>query len=268
MLTQILLIAGVILIMASMMVLWSYAKLIRRRKAAKGQVLCIFRSVAGDYAFEFCPYKGPYVYRYGEVKGKQPKETQLGKEVYTLRQSEPSYFVSSERVQERDEETGKTKIVNRQIVMTASQVKERVGSNGDARLERRTVSRGHVLYPIMGGSFFDPQINVPVAEFIEGFAPEVSTISVALEEFRNDPNVSSNMMGNVVDEKLTKLAAWFSSYIDELRQELSKMINPQILYILLAIMAIMVLVCCGLVWSTRSQLAEVLALVKSGSGTP
>jgi hypothetical protein len=146
----------------------------------------------------------------------------------------------------------------------ASEIQKRVeaqlSTSWDTLISKSMSSRGHILYPVImppnKPGMLQSQVALPVAHFIENCTLEIDPVSVALSKFEADPLYNAAMVGSIVDQRLLELAAWFSSYIDRLEQQLIKMINPNILYILLGLTMLFSLISLYFGFSQRSTIAK------------
>jgi hypothetical protein len=238
-----------LLVIVAMLILFipmnSYVKLYRRRKNTKGKMFCYFRKPSGGVEVELCLVKGKCVYRGQDdyKKLKEPKDvlndTRVGHEVYYLKKAENEAF--------------RTKDGKIHSKREWAELKEK-----DDTLEGEMIATGrpHIRLPLFAGGFWEPQVDVPVAEFVEGLTLEVDCVTVALGEFGADPQYNTAMSGSILDEKMTKLWTWWSEYVEALEKQLAQKINPTILYALLIGLAIGVIVCVGLVYTMKGSISN------------
>ena len=247
-----------------------YSQFLRKKlqKETRFKVWCLFHTPAGGKSFELCPVRGVYVFR-NTRKGEEPKSikggdaNRLGRDVYTL--AIPNYktmqVIASGNGSSAMEDTEEDEFIGAGMATQAKLKKGKI-SVAEQKAITRAVrvnlkNRSQVMYPLNGGGMFSPQMPVPFAEFIEGYSPEVDPVSVALGQFTADPIFQSDLVGNILDEKLTSLAAWFSNYIEQLQRQLAKMLNPNVQLIVFGVMALLMLVCVALVWTMRGQVTGI-----------
>jgi hypothetical protein len=227
----------------------SYVKLYRRRQKTKGRMFCYFRKPSGGVEVEMCLVKGKCVYRgqddYRRIK--EPKDAldpRVGHEVYFLKKADDQAFRTKDgRIHSKRE--------------WAEMISE------DSTLEGEMIATGrpHIKLPLFAGGFWEPQVDIPVAEFVEGMTLEVDCVSVALQEFGADPQYNTAMAGSILDEKMTKLWTWWSEYVEALEKQLAQKINPTVLYMLLGGVAVGVLITLALTWNEKSQIAHLVKQV-------
>ena len=255
-------------------------------KTTSGKLVAVFHQPGGGEVMELCETHGVFVFRGREErKGsvfQTKKDVGTAREVYILQVPGASHDDLEKAVEE-------TRAVMEEASQDASEVMESVANTGmfdrkarkeaaevatdiqnrveaqlhtqwDTLISKSMSSRGHILYPVIMPpnkvGLLQSQVALPVAHFIENCTLEIDPVSVALGKFEADPLYNSAMVGSIVDQRLLELAAWFSSYIDKLEQQLIKMINPNILYMLLGLTLLISLISVYFGFSQRSTISQ------------
>lgn len=254
-------------------------------KNTAGKMVAVFHQPGGGESPELCDVHGVFVFRGQPRKGsifQTRQDVGTAREVYILQVPGATHEELKKAVAEtqgmmqdaaRDasevmEEYGKTTPLQRSkrkelkgaIAEIKGSVEDKLDTTWDIFVSKSMSSRGHILYPVIMApakpGMFQSQVSLPVAHFIEGKTLEVDPVSVALGQFEADPLYNSAMVGSIVDQRLLELAAWFSSYIDKLEQQLMKMINPTIQYVLLGIIVVLCLLGAYLGYTDHSTIAK------------
>ena len=254
-------------------------------KNTAGKMIAVFHQPGGGESPELCDVHGVFVFRGQPRKGsifQTRQDVGTAREVYILQVPgathdelkaavDSTQKIMNEAAKDAGEviteyqktnftQTKKRKALKDTAMAIQDSVEDKLETTWDMFVSKSMSSRGHMLYPVImppaKAGMFQSQVSLPVAHFIEGKTLEVDPVSVALGQFEADPLYNSAMVGSIVDQRLLELAAWFSSYIDKLEQQLLKMINPTVQYLLLGIIIILSLVSAYISFTDHSTIGK------------
>lgn len=254
-------------------------------KNTDGKIIAVFHQPGGGENPELCDVHGVFVFRGQPRKGsifQTKQDAGTAREVYILQVPGATHEDLKKAIEDTQgvlhqsaidasevvEEYTKTPATNMRkrkelrdtLKLIRDEVEAKLETPWDTMISKSMSSRGHMRFPVImapaKAGMFQSQVSLPVAHFIEGYTLEVDPVSAALGKFEADPLYNSAMVGSIVDQRLLELAAWFSSYIDKLEQQMMKMINPTIQYALLGFIVLLCLLSAYLNFTDHSTIVK------------